>query len=130
VDNLVIKTSEEKWLEKLARSYKKRQTVTLIDDANVGINPESQTILQMGKEAELSKGDWIGVGISIGMSATGIWMIVVGVADPEPTSKLGLLIGGGIVCVAGGGFSAIRILTKHTPPKVNISKNGFEISWD
>ncbi len=40
-------------------------------------------------------------------------MIVVGVADSEPTSKLGLLIGGGVICVAGGGFSAIRILTKH-----------------
>ena len=96
----------------------------------MGINPESQTILQMGKKAGLSKGEWVAVSVSLGMSATGIWMIIVGVADPEPTSKLGLLIGGGVICVVGGGFSAIRILTKHKPPKVTVGKNGFEISWE
>jgi len=127
---LVIKTSEQNWLGQMAGAYRKKQPITLIDDAKVGVNPENQTILQMGKEASLSKGEWVAVGVSLGMSAAGIWMIAAGVADPEPTSKLGLLIGGGVICVAGGGFSAIRILTKHKPPKVIVGKNGFEISWE
>jgi len=126
----VLKTSEQNWLGRLANAYKNKQPITLVDDADVGVSPESQTILQMGKEASLLKKDWIGVGVSLGMSAAGIWMIVIGVVDPEPTSKLGLLIGGGVVCIAGGGFSAIRILTKHKPPNVKIGKNGFEISWE
>lgn len=130
MSDLVIKTSEQNWLGQMASAYKKKQPITLIDDANVGISPESQTILQMGKEAGLSKREWVAVGVSLGMSAAGIWMIVAGVADPEPTSKLGLLIGGGVICVASGGFSAIRILTKHKPPKVTVGKNGFEISWE
>lgn len=129
MSNTIIKTTSKGWLTDLSTAYKNKESITLIDDAEVGINPESQTILQMGKQAGLSYVDWVAVGVSLGMSAAGIWMVVLGAADPEPTSKLGLLIGGGIICVAGGGFSAIRVLTKNMPPNVKVNKNGFEINW-
>jgi hypothetical protein len=49
--------------------------------------------------------------------------------DPEPTSKLGLLIGGGVTCVLCGGFGAIRILTHLKPPNVRVTAQGIEIAW-
>lgn len=57
-------------------------------------------------------------------------MVLLAFVDPEPTSKLGLLIGGGLACVLGGGFSAIRVLTRAKPPHVRITPLGFEIDWD
>ncbi len=84
MDNKIVKTSDKGWLSHLSSAYKNKQPITLIDDAKVGINPESQTILQMGKQTGLSYSDWVAVGVSLGMSAAGIWMVVAGVADPEP----------------------------------------------
>ena len=83
----------------------------------------------MGLKAGLALEEWIAVGVSIGVSAAGITMVVLAFLDPEPTSKLGLLVGGGAVCVFSGGFSAIRILTKLRPPSVEVSPRGIRISW-
>jgi hypothetical protein len=130
LEKQIINTSDKGWLAKLADAYKTKQPVILVDDAKVGIDPQSQTILQMGRQSGHTAAEWVSVGVSLGMSAAGIWMIAAGVADPEPTSKLGLLIGGGVICVAGGGFSAIRILTKHKPPNITLNKNGFDIAWE
>ena len=66
----------------------------------------------------------------MGVSAAGMVMIVLAFLDPEPTSKLGLLIAGGTVALTSGGFMAVRILTKHKPPKVKVGPQGFEISWE
>jgi hypothetical protein len=63
------------------------------------------------------------------MSTVGIAMVILAFVDPEPTSKLGLLVGGGAVCVLSGGFAAIRILTKHKPPNIKATLEGIEISW-
>ena len=129
-EGIFIRTSDSKWFESLARAYKKRLSIKLIDDAGVGIEPAKQTLLDMGKQARLGKSQWAGVLVSLGMSGIGIWMIVAAIHDPEPTSKLGLLIVGGSVCILGGGFSAIRILTKLRPPSVTAGKGGFKIEWD
>jgi hypothetical protein len=39
------------------------------------------------------------------------------------------MVGGGAVCVLGGGFSAIRILTQHKPPNIRATAKGIEIFW-
>jgi hypothetical protein len=57
-------------------------------------------------------------------------MIILAFLDPEPTSKLGHLVGGGTVCVLMGGIYAIRILTSHKLLWVKVSKEGVEIRWD
>lgn len=129
MENTIVKTSEEGWFTKLTEAYKNRTPIAIVDDAKVGINPSEESLKDMGLKAKLSMQEWAAVGISLGMSAAGIGMIVLGFFDPEPTSKLGLLIGGGAVCIIGGGFSAIRILTKQHPPKVVIGPAGIEISW-
>jgi hypothetical protein len=125
----IVRTSQPGWLEALARIYKQRRSALLIDDAKFGIDPASQTLFDMAKQAGLSKTDFAAVCIALGMSAVGIGMIVLAFFDPEPTSKLGLLVGGGAVCLLGGGFTAIRILTKHKPPNIKATLDGIEISW-
>jgi hypothetical protein len=125
-----IRTTEKNWLNKLAIAYKEQKNVLLIDDANIGIDPNTQTIFHMGKINNLTMREWVSLGVSIGLGAAGMYMIIAGIADPEPTSKLGLLIGGGVVCVVSGGFSAIWILTGKKPPKIRLNKNGFIIEWE
>jgi hypothetical protein len=127
---LTIRTSEQGWLARLAEAYRNRHQVVMIDDANVGIDPGSQTILDMGLKTGLSRKEWIAVLVAGGMTIFGAAVIILAILDPDPTSKLGLLIASGAVLTIGGGFSTIRILTKHKPPKVRVSRNGIEIEWD
>ena len=113
----------------LARAYKTRTPVLFVDDAKVGIDPQSQSLLAMGMRAGLSPADWVAVGVSVGISAAGITMVVLAFLDPEPTSKLGLLVGGGAVCVLTGGLTAVGILTQRRPPSIEVSPRGFSIRW-
>jgi hypothetical protein len=125
----IVKTSDPNWLRTLALLYKERLTALLVDDANLGINPEEQTLLQMARFSGISKREIAAVSVALGVSAVGVTMVVLAFLDPEPTSKLGLLVGGGAVCVLGGGFSAIRTLTNHKPPNIRVTAHGIEISW-
>jgi hypothetical protein len=127
---LTIHTSEQGWLAELARAYRNRDQIVIIDDLNVGIDPSRQTLLDMGLRSKLSRNEWIAVSISVGLGAFGAVTIILAILDPDPTSKLGLLIASGAVLTLGGGFSAIRILTNRKPPKVRASPHGFEIEWD
>jgi hypothetical protein len=72
----------------------------------------------------------VAVGVAIGVSAAGVMMVVLAFLDPEPTSKLGLLVGGGAVCVLTGGLTAVGILTRRRPPNIEMSAGGFKISWE
>jgi hypothetical protein len=126
----IIRTSASGWFKQLARAYRARDRVVLVDDANVGIHPDSETLLDMGRRASLSPREWAGVLVALGMSTLGAWLVIMAVLDPEPYSKvLGAIVAGAAVLGAGG-FAAIRILTHHQPPKVTISPHGFEIAWD
>jgi hypothetical protein len=126
----VIKTSEREWLGRLARAYRERTPVTLVDDAHVGIDPRSQTLVAMGASARLSPAEWAAVGVSVGLGAAGVLFVVLAFLDPEPTSKLGLLVGGGALCALTGGASAIGILTRRRPPNIEVDGKGFRIRWD
>ena len=130
MDETLIKTSDQRWLERLARAYKDRLPVSLVDDADVGIDPSAQTIFQVARSVGMSSREIAGVAIALGMSAAGAAMVVLAFLDPEPTSKLGLMIGGGVTCLLGGGFSAIKILTREKPPRVTVTPSGFKIEWD
>ncbi len=126
----IVKTSDPNWLRALARLYRARTAGVILDDAGLGISPADQTLLQMARDSGLSKREIAGVCVALGMSGVGVTMVVLAFLDPEPTSKLGLLVGGGAVCVLGGGFSAIRILTNHKPPNIRATPHGIEISWN
>lgn len=125
-----IKTSDRGWMGQLAKAYRNQQRIVVLDDANMGIDPATETLLRMGLKAGLSRKDWIAVVIGVGISVFGATTIVLAILDPEPTSKLGLLVASGAAMTLGGGFSAIRILTEHKPPKVTMTKSGIAIEWD
>lgn len=126
---IVIRTSQEGWFKELTKAYKEKHDVQLIDDANVGIDPASQTLLEMGKQGKIDQREWVAVLTALGVSAAGITIIILAIMDPEPTSKLGLLVAGGIVVLLGGGLSAIRILTKLRPPDIEITTKGIIVRW-
>jgi hypothetical protein len=129
MEEIQIRTSEKGWFTQLAQAYSKKTPVFLIDDARVGIDPAVDTLAAMGLKAKLTPREWSAVGVAVGLSAAGAAMVVLAFLDPEPTSKLGLLVGGGAVCVLTGGLTAVRILTKMRPPNVQIGPGGMKIFW-
>ena len=133
MEEIQIRTSEQGWFTRLADAYRKKTPVFLIDDAHVGIDPAVDSLAAMGLKAKLTPREWSAVSVAVGMSAAGAGMVLLAFLDPEPTSKLGLLVGGGAVCVFTGGLTAIRILVSHKPPRVRVDAGHiarFEISWD
>ncbi len=129
----IIKTSDSGWMERLARAYQERAPVVVIDDAGSGIDPGRQTVFEMARLVRLSPREMAAVAVALGMGGAGVLMILLAFLDPEPTSKLGLLVGGGAVCVFTGGLTAIRILVSHKPPRVRVDAGNiarFEISWE
>jgi hypothetical protein len=63
VDETRIKTSDQRWLERLARAYKERMPVSLVDDANVGIDPSTQTTFQIARGPECPRERSLGRGL-------------------------------------------------------------------
>ncbi len=129
MNEVQIKTSSREWLKELAKAYKSRKRVKLIDDAGLGIDPSSQSLFDMGQRTDMSMRDWVGVLVSLGLGGAGIWMVRLAFLDPEPTSKLWLLVSGGCLALVTGGGMAIWILTERRPPTVRASPEGFEVCW-
>ena len=127
---LTIKTTTEDWLRLLATAYTSQTPITLVDDAGLGVDPVHHTILEMGKKAHLTISDWMAVVVALGVSSVGAFLVVMAVLDPEPYSKIGFALGAGATMTMGGGFAAIRVLTRQKPPRVTVSPVGFEIAWD
>ena len=129
MEEIQIRTSEQGWFTQLAQAYKQKTPVFLVDDAKVGIDPAVESLAAMGLKAKLSPREWSAVTVAVGLSAAVAAMVIHAFLDPEPTSKLGLLVGGGAVCVLTGGLTAVRILTKMRPPNVQIGPGGMKIFW-
>ncbi len=130
MDQEIIRTSEPGWFLKLARAYRERRAATLIDDGGIGVDPEAESLLEMGRKSRLSSSEWAAVLVALGVSSVGVWLVRMAILDPEPTSKLWLLIGSGAVCIIGGGFLAIQILSNRRPPTVRITPEGISIVWE
>jgi len=124
-----LRTSQQDWLAQLTRAYRNRTQVELIDDAGIGIDPATQSLLQMGVTGKLSRKEWTAVAITSGMTVFGAAMVILAIVDPDPTSKLGLLIGSGAILALTGGFQTIRVLTRQKPPNITISARGIHIDW-
>lgn len=126
---VTIRTSEKDWLARLTEAYRRQAQVDLIDDAQAGIDPARQSLLQMGLSGRLSRREWTAVSVSGGMTVFGAGLIVAAILDPDPTSKLGLLVGSGALLAFTGGFQTIHLLTRQRPPSITISAKGIHIDW-
>lgn len=127
--SLTIRTSEKDWLARLTQAYRNHSEVELIDDAGAGIDPARQSLLQMGLTGRLTRREWTAVSISAGMTVFGAGLVIAAILDPDPTSKLGLLVGSGALLALTGGFQTIRLLTRQRPPSITISVKGIHIDW-
>ena len=126
---LVVRTSQTGWLAVLATAYKEQTPVLIIDDAKVGIDPANDSLFEMGRKADLSSAEMAAAAVAVGMSVAGVAMVILAVLDPEPTSKLGLLIASGAVLALTGGLSAMQILARTKPPTIKVTGHGFEVAW-
>lgn len=126
---VTIRTSEKDWLARLTEAYRSHSEVDLIDDAGAGIDPARQSLLQMGLTGKLTRREWTAVSISAGMTVFGAGLVIAAILDPDPTSKLGLLVGSGALLALTGGFQTIRLLTRQKPPSITISTRGIHIDW-
>ncbi|MGB6134842.1 MAG: hypothetical protein WBG54_23905 [Acidobacteriaceae bacterium] len=126
---VTIRTSERDWLPRLTQAYRRHAEVDLVDDAGAGIDPASQSLLQMGVAGRLTRREWTAVAIASGMTLFGAGLVIAAIVDPDPTSKLGLLVGSGALLALTGGFQTIRLLTRQKPPSITISPRGIHIDW-
>jgi hypothetical protein len=128
---LVISTSEEGWFARLVDAYKTKVPVEIIDDANVGIDLAQDSLARIGKKGRVSQREWLGILASFGVAGIGVSVLLLAFLDPEPTTKLSLLVGGGLAMTCCGGFSALHVITGLRPPTVRYnSKGGFDVSWN
>ncbi len=107
MEKTTVKTSEKDWLERALQLYKSKESFTLIDDANIGLTEKDVSSAVNLMKASVSKGKKSLKNIvlaltGLGFSGVGVYLIIAAIMDPEPTSKLGLIVSvGGIMAVSG-----------------------------
>ena len=111
----VIRTSNNNWLEQAIKFYTDKKQFTFDDDAGLGITEADLKSAVALIRAAKSKGHvaWqqiVGVLAGIGITGVGVWIIAAAIGDPEPTSKLGLLIAGGVVLALTGSLGTLAAL--------------------
>jgi hypothetical protein len=115
IGNDTIRTSEGDWLDRALKKYKDKVPFVFIDDADLGFTKQDlESAVSLIRAAKTKAGVPLktiaSALVGIGLTATGIWMIAAAIADPEPTSKLGLLIGGGVLITLTGGLGTLSAL--------------------
>ena len=113
--NLIVKTSQTEWLKVAIDNYSKKQTFTLVDDAKIGLTEKDlvsavSLIRTAKKKAGLSFKTIAQALTSIGITGAGVYIVIIAIADPEPTSKLGLLITGCLLLAVTGSLGALSSL--------------------
>jgi hypothetical protein len=126
-----LRTSDPEWVRKLLEHYKAGRPFNVIDDAGCGLKAEDLrsgvALLALAvKSGALTWPQGITILTCLGMSAAGIWMIAAAIADPEPTSKLSILLAGGVLLVLTGGLGILRSLGQHW--RVTVTRTGFTIA--
>jgi hypothetical protein len=127
-----IRSSESEWILKLSQAYKDRVPVIFVDDAVTGFDPRNDTIFSFGQRSGFTRTDWEKVLGCLGVSVVGIVLIVLAMIDPEPTSKLAILVAGGVILACTGGAAALFVVTGLKPPTVKVHAGAgqkFEMSW-
>jgi hypothetical protein len=111
----IIKTSDNEWLEKSLKQYTEKNEFTFLDDANLGLTKDDlKSAIKLIKAAKSKGGKTIkqitAVLVGLGVSAAGITIVILAIFDPEPTTKLGLLITGGFFLAITGAYGTLRAL--------------------
>lgn len=103
----IIGTSEVNWLDGATKYYSEKIRFTFIDHANLCITEKNlKSAINLTRSAR-TKSDktWKSIArvlAGIDASSIGIYIIGLAIVNPEPTTKLGLLVGGGPFLVLTG----------------------------
>lgn len=113
--NLIVKTSETEWLKNAIELYSKKKAFSLVDDAKVGLTEKDlvsavSLIRAAKKKAGFPIKTIVQALTSLGITGAGVYIVLLAIADPEPTSKLGLLITGGLILAVTGSLGALSSL--------------------
>ena len=112
--NEIVRTTDGAWLEKALRLYSRKQGFTFVDDAGLGLSDEdlrtAAALLRAAGSRGLSPGRIAAALAGVGITGVGVWVIAAALADPEPTSKLGLLTAGGLLLTSMGALGALTAL--------------------
>ena len=126
---VTIRTSDSNWLKNTLKCLKAKAPFTLVDDAGLGITLEDlRTGLLLVSKAEKAGVPWNRIAqalAGIGYCGIGIWVIRMACLDPEPTSKLALLVGGGLLCIFVGGGVVFVALKAPIKVKAHFGEYGF-----
>ena len=130
MNDFEIRSSDPDWLASTLRAYGQQQSFRFVDDAGVGVEPEDlQTGLKLlaaaARKGECSWQIIAAALVGVGMAAAGIWMVRAALVDPEPSSRLGLLITGGLILTTTGGTAALNAL--GTKFEVHAGSGGIEV---
>lgn len=132
-DKKIIRTSEKDWVKRAMTAYTKKQAFDLVDDKELGLNEKDvrsavNLMRFLKKEKHLNIKEISQVLVGLGITASGVWMVLAAIADPEPTSKLGLLVGGGLVLALTGSLGTLRALGIQFSVSGRAFGNEFHIS--
>lgn len=110
-----IRTSSEDWLPQILDCYAQKQVFEVIDDRNLGLQEQDLAsglhLLKIARKRDhLSFREIAQILAGLGLSGAGVWMIWLAVVDPDPTSKLWILLAGGFTLVLTGGLGTLKAL--------------------
>lgn len=130
---VTIYTSDANWVKEAMKAYTKKQEFNLVDDAKLGLSEKDvasavNLMKFLKQENHLSVKEVAQILVGLGITASGVWMVIAAIADPEPTSKLGLLVGGGLVLALTGGLGTLRALGIQFSVSGKAFGNEFHIS--
>lgn len=113
--SIIIRSSDPEWLEKALKQYSTKTPFVFEDDAGLGLDTKDLRSAVTLIKAAKNKGDmkWKQIAAfltSLGITGAGIWIVAAAIADPEPTTKLGLLITGGLVLAVTGSLGTLSSL--------------------
>jgi len=128
----MIHTSSPEWLKEALEAYTHEMEFKIIDDAEIGLDSKdvrsAVNLIAFAKKSGRYRWKQISqVLASLGITGAGIWIIAAAIADPEPTSKLGLLIAGGLVLAVTGSLGTLRALGMRFSVSVKTLGREFHI---
>jgi hypothetical protein len=127
-----IITSDNEFIKKILQLFKKGKSFEVYDDEGYGFKKEDfENAFNFLKKIKETTGlSWNEIGqilTGIGLSAAGIWIVRLAIIDPEPTSKLGLLVASGAILILSGGFAILKAFGSKWNVNVNLRGNKFSI---
>lgn len=123
-----IRTSQSDWLKVALDCYANKTPFVLVDDARLGFTSQDLetgiALISAANKRGLSFTEIALLLGSLGVCGMGIWLIVVAVVDPEPTSKFGFLLAGGVVLIVTGSLSILATLGLRWSIRVKWNDDG------